>query len=1003
MSRLNDALTDQFLAWEILGRGTLPTMDTPVRPEPPFVAFPGYHYPKPMVVDDGRRHTAISAFVEDTQRPGSSPEPEEPDEVDYQWEISERESVIEIPALLPTDFSPKPALFESCLMSLADCTEPIAVELVGTAKETFLQFATGQSDAAFVTGQLEASFPEASFPTATNKLADAWASATDGEPAICEFSLGNEFFQPLSSGHPDVFVPLTGVLSGLHQGECALMQVLFEPTRYPWAQSAFQTLLDESGSPVFDNTGELIKEAHKKFSQPLYGVVIRIAAQTPDPDRSTEILQQMSACLSVFSGPNGNTLTPQSNEEYPLADHIEDLLQRQTRRFGMLLNLDELLGLVHLPSAEVRSHNFLRSVGRSKSAPGVAINEQALKLGTNLHRGVALTVGLTPDQRTRHMHVIGANGTGKSTLLLNCIIQDMSDGHGLAVLDPHGDLIDQALHYVPKSRLKDVILLDPSDEDFPIGFNILSAHSDQEKTLLASDLCSVFQRLATSWGDQMTAVLSNAILAFLESTRGGTLADLRRFLVEKPFRDEFLTTVNDPEVVYFWEKEYLLLKGHPEGSVVTRLNTFLRPKPIRYMVAQKDNRLDFAKIMDEGKILFVKLSQGTIGKENSSLLGALIVAKLHQLTLGRQSQKQEDRRYFWLYMDEFQNFVTNSMAELLSGARKFHLGLILAHQDLQQLEGRDRNVASAVIANPYTRVCFRLGDQDARKLDGGFSDFTASDLQSLSIGEAICRMERSDFDFNLATPLPLPYTDEAIGEDISAIVEHSRQSYATPKSQVESALAKERPNPKQAQEKEPKIQTKEPEAPAASPFIEKPDQDENAASLPGRGGPAHKALQSFIKQLAESYNYRVTIEKTVLDGQGHIDLALEREDRKIAVEISITTPVDKEIGNLRKCLDAGFDPIIMLSPDSKRLEKIQKATIDAFQVTDLEKICFCQQNEIATVLQKATTTESPTEGIIHKGYEIKASFQSMNEAETRSKQKSIQKTIGAALRKLRKK
>src|SRR5262249_47618816 len=194
---------------------------------------------------------------------------------------------------------------------------------------------------------------------------------------------------------------------------------------------------------------------------------------------------------------------------------------------------------------------------------------------------------------------------------------------------------------------------------------------------------SAFRRFSTSWGDQMTSVLANAVLAFLESDQGGNLADLRRFLIERDFRKSFLETVRDPEVLYYWQKEFPLISQKPQGPLLNRLNTFLRPKLIRYMVAQKENKLDFRTIMDEGKIFLAKLAQGAIGVENAYLLGTLIVSKLNQLVLSRQEQKESERRNFYLYVDEFQNFITPSMASILSGARKYHLGLILAHQDLR--------------------------------------------------------------------------------------------------------------------------------------------------------------------------------------------------------------------------------------------------------------------------------------------------------------------------------
>jgi hypothetical protein len=189
-----------------------------------------------------------------------------------------------------------------------------------------------------------------------------------------------------------------------------------------------------------------------------------------------------------------------------------------------------------------------------------------------------------------------------------------------------------------------------------------------------------------------------------------------------------LKTVQDPEIVYYWEKSFPLLVGKPQGPILTRLDTFLRPKLIRYMVAQKENSFDLGGVMNEGKIFLAKLAQGAIGEENAYLLGTLLVSKFQQLAMSRQEIAAALRRNFYLYIDEFHNFVTPSMASILSGARKYRLGLILAHQEFQQLVSRDADVASAVIANPYTRICFRLGDYDAKKLADGFSHFEAKDL-----------------------------------------------------------------------------------------------------------------------------------------------------------------------------------------------------------------------------------------------------------------------------------
>ncbi len=411
-------------------------------------------------------------------------------------------------------------------------------------------------------------------------------------------------------------------------------------------------------------------------------------------------------------------------------------------------------------------------------------------MGINDHAGVAKEVWLTPEQRIRHLHLVGASGSGKTTLMFNLIRQDIASGTGFALLDPHGDLVDRVLEMIPPERREDVVLLDPGDEQFIVPFNVLSAHSDFEKTLLSSDLVAIFRAQSTSWGDQMNVVLGNAIRAFLESTGGGTLADLRRFLLDPAWRDQFLKTVTDPEVVFYWKRGFPQLGGNKSiGPILTRLETFLAPKPIRYMVSQRGNRLDFAAMMDQGKIFLAKLPQGQMGKENSHLLGSLLVAKLQQTAMSRQRMEVKLRRPFFVYADEFQNFICPSMAEILSGARKYGIGFILAHQDLRQLE-RDKEVASAVLSNAFTRVVFRVSDSDARVLSEGFAHFPADVLQNLPIGKAICRVERANNDFNLAVPLAAePHATQAAGNRRKAI-ESSRARVATPRNVIEAILLK---------------------------------------------------------------------------------------------------------------------------------------------------------------------------------------------------------------------
>ena len=827
----------------------------------------------------------------------------------------------------------------------------------------------------------------------------------------------------MASGKLDPFIGIVGALAELQPGELGLFQVLFQPVQNPWAESIVNSVSHADGKPFFVDSPELTGAAENKVARPLYAAVVRILIRTTNEDRLLQLARDLAGSLRVFAHPNGNELIPLKNDGYPFEDHIEDVLRRQTRRTGMLLNSDELTGFVHLPSSAVRSPVFQRQTTKTKAAPAI-VRQQGLLLGTNDHAGDTVEVRLSAEQRTRHTHIIGASGTGKSTLLFNLIRQDIENGEGVAVLDPHGDLIDRILGIIPSNRIDDVVLVDPSDAEYSIGFNILSAHSELEKTLLASDLVAVFQRLSSTWGDQMNSVLQNAILAFLESDRRGTIADLRRFLIEPAFRNEFLKSVKDSEVVYYWQKSFPHLSGNKSiGSILTRLDTFLAQKPIRHMVSQPENRLDFAHIMDSGKIFLAKLPEGLLGRENSYLLGTLMVSKFQQIAMSRQAQQIAARRDYWIYVDEFANFITPSMAEILSGARKYRIGLTLAHHELHQLQ-RNPEVASAVMSHPFTRIVFRVGDDDAKKLAEGFSYFESKDLRNLETGQAVCRVERSDFDFNLSVPLPASLDANTAAARRQEVITVSRKKYGTARADVEAVLAKSRetvptveppPSPPAKPVAEPPKVSEVPKAAEPPAIVEimppvvaeipKPKEQspvikrESPRDL-GRGGEQHKAIQHRIKQAAEELGFRSVIEKPVLDGQGSVDLWLERTGQAIACEISISTTIDHEVGNVAKCLKAGVPKVAVICLDEERLRKISSAVSGSLGVELAARVDYFQPDAfIAQLKALAPATPTPAAAKKRRGYNVKLSVPQLSPNEQKQKEDATINAIADSMRK----
>lgn len=1051
MGDLHEQLSQQFYQWEQRGRGWQ-VFPEPVTPEPPFRPFTGYR--QPPQTDDTSRPSALSSFLNWLSRGRSTesenptrPEPEEEPEPD----ILVRDSLVELQTSLPAKLDISKDAFEHFLHTLSHCCEPIAFELFGTEGRVVAQFAAAEADAPLVRRQLEAHFPEATFIPTQDTLRDAWVESTGDEMFAIEFGLEKEFFFPLATGKLDAFVGLVGAMTELQPGEIALFQVLFEPVRHDWAENIEASVTHADGKPFFVNAPELTEAANHKASRPLFAAVVRIALCADSESRSLQLVRDLAGALRVFTHSRGNALIPLSNEDYPFDRHILDVVGRQSRRSGMLLTSDELIGFVHLPSSAVRSPVLQRDAGKTRSAPAIVQQDQGVLLGNNTHAGKTIPVRLTPDQLTQHVHIIGKQGTGKSTLLLNIIRQLIESGRGVAVLDPHGDLIQKILGLIPAERIDDVVLVDPADADYSVGFNILSAHSQLEKNLLASDLVSMFQRLSTSWGDQMDSVFRNAVLAFLESDRPGTLHDLRRFLIEPSFRAEFLTSVRDPNIIYYWQKVFPQLGSNKSiGPIATRLNEFLMPKPISHMLAQPENRLDFGSIMDTGKIFLAKLSKGLVGDKDSHLLGTLIVSKFQQLAMARQAQAVSARRDFTLVIDEFADFITPTMSQILTGARKYRLGLVLGHQELRQLQ-RNEEVASAVLNSPFTRIGFRIGDDDARKLSDGFPHFEARDLQNLGKGEAIMRVERSDYDFNIAIPL-LDEPDEVeAAERREAVIAASRQKYARSRTEIEAALRQmivveppaekpEKPAPK------PKVVEKQSPPSAPAPEIEKPDppvivpepkagkslppkieaptppppppapvtivpeqkpvtvsEQKIATAVMGKGSEPHKQIQQRIKEAAEKLGFRSTIEKRIKGSKQHVDVLLERSDQSIACEISFSTTVDHEVRtNVAKCLAAGYTKVAVICLDLARLESIAKAVKGSLGPEAAQRVAYFLPDQFIADLQRIPPPASPqapepTTTTVH-GYKVKRTWPKLTPEERQQRDEIANQVAREALR-----
>lgn len=991
--------TSNFYRWERRGRGRT-RYPYPVSLEPPFVPF-RYSFASAPPVDDGRHHTFFSALRErllgGRQDAPSVPAPEieepapEPAEEDTE--------LVELKVLLPGDLSATPALCEAWLKQLASLRAPVSFELVGSGGRVSLFLTARREELSLLVSQVRAFFPSVVLEEGEELLLATWEQGAEGVFSAAEFGLAREFMLPLDRGRhfaPDPLTAIVGALSEAGPGEVGIVQVLFQGVAAPWAESIMRSVTTPSGDPFFADAPEVTKLAREKISAPLVAVGVRVAVRAETEDRVWTLLRGVLSAISASSR-GENELIPLG--EGDITDVLGDVLLRTTHRSGCLLSVPELMTLVHLPSASIEG--IVRGTGRTKALPSEA-QGHGIFLGYNVHAGVEREVRFSTDARMRHVHVVGASGTGKSTLLVSMILQDIAAGHGLAVLDPHGDLIDEILGMMPENRVDDVILFDPSDPEYVVGWNMLDAHSEAEKDMLASDLVAVFRRLATSWGDQMTAVLANAILAFLESERGGNLLDLRRFLVDQGFRREFLSTVRDQYARDFWTTEFPLLSGKPQASILTRLDTLLRGRLLRGVVTASDKPLDFRRVVDEGRIFLGKLSQGAIGEENAALLGSLLVSKIHQVCLLRQDQAEAARRPFFLYLDEFHQVATPSMASLFSGARKYRLGLTVAHQDLYQLRSTVPEVERAVMGNAYTRIVFRLGDEDARTLSQGFSFFEADDLGNLGTGEAICRVGRKETDFNLRT-VPIDHGNpEALGARRRDVRARSVSKWGVRRHEDVVAPAappqEEAPREQQAPPVAPTVQARperQPSAPPPTPIAPPPEP-----RRPGKGGPEHTYLQELVKRWAEERGFRAAVEEQIPGGRDSIDVALYRGETRIACEISVTTPLEYEVENVRKCLASGFQTVAVVSLKKARLEKLDKLLVAVVSSEERGRVQLFTPEELLDWLSGQPVRE---EEEIVAGYRVKVSYRPVSPEERHARGKAVAAVIARSLKRLQRK
>lgn len=529
---------------------------------------------------------------------------------------------------------------------------------------------------------------------------------------------------------------------------------------------------------------EMVKGIEEKSSKAGMDVNIRVIAASNDAQMVRRYLDNTVNAFAEYNlyhyGNSFKVLVPKKQDRL-----IQDFIYRSFYdRRKMVLNTEEMVSLFHLPlhNTETPSIRWLQA---RKAHPPVNLPKEGIILGHAEYRGEDAVVRSKRADRRRHMYVIGKSGSGKTVFIQNLAIQDIRNGEGVCVIDPHGDFVEYVLSHIPKERADDVVHFNPSDIERPVGLNMLEAQSEEEKDFAVQEMISIFYKLfpPEMIGPMFEHYMRNVMLTLMADIHNpGSIAEIPRMFSDEAFAKAWVAKVTDPVVRAFWEKEMAKTsdfhKSEMLGYLISKVGRFVENEMMRNIIGQQHSGFNFREIMDTKKILLVNLAKGRTGEVNANLLGLIIVAKLQMAALARADRPEAERPDFYLYIDEFQNFITDSIATILSEARKYKLNLIIAHQYLGQLvEKQDTKIRDSVLGNAGTIVCFRIGPEDAEVLAKEFAPvFGAYDLINVEKFTAYIKLlidNTAARSFNMLT-----YPAEVGNEQIaSAIKELSRLKY----------------------------------------------------------------------------------------------------------------------------------------------------------------------------------------------------------------------------------
>ncbi len=570
----------------------------------------------------------------------------------------------------------------------------------------------------------------------------------DGKVAYKSFQLRRENYYPIKTFRELATDPLSSITSSLAKmtdGEAAAIQVLISPASALWQKEGrgfiSSTKKNESDptKAKFSVPAKSIEAIENKTSKPGFEVSIRVVCVSTTEEMARMHLTNISSSFEQFSG-EMNGLTGRKIRRK--AWFMEDFLYRYQPAFNSwgnrisVLNSEELSTLFHFPNKQITTPHIYWVYSKTAPAPS-EIPTEGLYLGSSTYRGIKRSVFISEQDRQRHMYIIGKTGTGKTKFLQSLIMQDIEAGRGLCFIDPHGDAVDEILGMIPPQRAEDVIYFSPGDTERPMGLNLLEATTEDQKHFVASNVINMMYKLFDPYktgivGPRFEHAVRNAILTVFAEP-GATFVELMRLLQDSRYVQELLPKVSDPIIRRYWTDQIAQTTDFHKSEVLdyitSKFGRFVTNRMIRNIIGQSQSSFNFREVMDTGKILLVDLSKGRIGEENSSFLGLILVPRILMAAMSRADIPEEQRRDFYLYVDEFQNFATPDFAQILSEARKYRLNLIVANQFIGQIE---EDVKNAIFGNVGTMITYRVGVSDASYLAHEFAPtFGEDDLLNI--------------------------------------------------------------------------------------------------------------------------------------------------------------------------------------------------------------------------------------------------------------------------------